>query len=132
MASKAKQVQDQLTADLVAEKNVSESIEVRANKALLSAESRRRELIKYYTSETKVKVQVSPMYRPYFGNIMPVVLNGISIYVPIDGNVHSVPKSFANEIERRRKAIDTILLKQRRMSEVQSNFESTPGELQLF
>lgn len=132
MASKAKQVQDQLTADLVAEKNVSESIEVRANKALLSAESRRRELIKYYTSETKVKVQVSPMYRPYFGNIMPVVLNGISIYVPIDGNAHSVPKSFANEIERRRKAIDTILLKQRRMSEVQSNFESTPGELQLF
>ena len=132
MASKVKQAQDQLAADLVADKSVGESIEVRANKALLSAESRRRELIRDYTSEEKVKIQVSPMYRPYFGNIMPVILNGIAIYFPIDGNVHTVPKSFANEIVRRRKAIDTILLKQRRMSEVQTNVEATPGELKLF
>lgn len=132
MASKAKQAQDQLTADLVAEKNVGESIEVRANKALLSAESRRRELIRNYTLEKKVKIQISPMYRPYFGNIMPVIVNGIAIYFPIDGSVYEVPKTFATEIVRRRKAIDAILLKQRRMSEVQSNVEATPGELKLF
>ena len=50
-----------------------------------------------YRSQEKVPVQVSPLYRPYFGNVMKVCINGISIYMPIDNTVHYVPKTFADE-----------------------------------
>ena len=134
MANKVnnKSVTSQLAADLEADKQATESIELRATRALMSAESKRKELMGYYTSEEKEKIQVSPMYRPYFGNVMPVSLNGISIFFPINGTVHEVPKSFADVIQGRVYSIDQMLLKQKRLSDVPNNFESTPGALNLF
>lgn len=84
-----------------------------------------------YRSQEKVPVQVSPLYRPYFGNVMKVCINGISIYMPIDNTVHYVPKTFADEIRSRVMAIDDIMKKQDRMSNISANLESTPGELPL-
>ena len=43
-----------------------------------------------------------------------------------------IPQTFADEITARRMAIDAILTKQNRMSDVSSNAEASPGELELF
>lgn len=84
-----------------------------------------------YRSEEKVPMAVSPLYRPYFGNVMKVSINGISIYMPIDNTTHKIPKTFADEIHSRIKAIDSIMKKQDKMSNIANNLESTPGELPL-
>ena len=84
-----------------------------------------------YKSEEKVPMAVSPLYRPYFGNVMKVSINGISIYMPIDNTTHFIPKTFADEIHSRVKAIDSIMKKQDRMANIADNLETTPGELPL-
>lgn len=84
-----------------------------------------------YRNEEKVSVAVSPLYRPYFGNVMKVSINGISIYMPIDNTTHKIPKTFADEIYSRIQNIDAIMRKQDRMSNISHNIESTPGELPL-
>lgn len=84
-----------------------------------------------YRSEEKVPMQVSPLYRPYFGNVMKVCINGISIYMPIDNTTHYIPKTFADEIHSRVKAIDAIMKKQDKMANISGNLETTPGELPL-
>ncbi len=99
---------------------------------LQNAEKRRRKLLDYYKAEERVPVYVSPMYRPYFGNVMQVMINGISISFKVDGTTQRVPKSFADEIEARRCAIDEILKKQEKMANDQENVETSPGEIALF
>lgn len=103
-----------------------------ANVELVNAEARRKKLLKVYREEEKVPMYLSPMYRPYFGNVMRVMINGISIYFKVDGSAQHVPKTFADEITARRMAIDAILTKQHRMSNIAANSESAPGELTLF
>ena len=115
-----------------------EAVEYEVNKhvnielELQQAEQRRRKLLEYYKNEERVPVYVSPMYRPYFGNVMQVMINGISISFKVDGTTQRVPKSFADVIEARRCAIDEILKKQERMANVQGNVEDSPGEIALF
>ena len=98
---------------------------------LNEAEARRKRLLAHYKAEPKRSIYMSPMYRPYVGNVMRVMLNGISIYFPVDGAAHEVPSSFADIIEERRVAIDSIILKKTNMANVSGNFEANPGELQL-
>lgn len=52
-------------------------------------------------NEKKVKISVSPQYAAEFSNNMRVTINGISIFIPIDGREYLVPESFADEIKRR-------------------------------
>jgi hypothetical protein len=103
-----------------------------ANKQLQQAKDFKPKLRAQYDSEPKVSIYLSPMYRPYFGRTMRVMINGISIYMPVDGSTHQVPQTFADEITRRRMCIDAMLTKQHRMSDIQSNYERAPGELSLF
>jgi hypothetical protein len=98
----------------------------------MQAESQRKELLKVYRAEKKVPMYLSPMYRPYFGNVMQVAINGISIYFKVDGSTQLVPQTFADEITSRRMAIDRTLTKQRKMADIPSNYERNPGELTLF
>jgi hypothetical protein len=104
------------------------------NKAtdLVAAEKRRKELIKKYRDEEKVPMSLSPMYRPYVGNVMRVMINGISIFFKVDGTTQKVPKTFADEIVSRRKKIDAYVTKTQRMSDVSNNYETSPGDLKLF
>lgn len=51
--------------------------------------------------EPKVSISVSPQYAAEFSNNMRVTINGISIFIPIDGRDYLVPQSFADEIKRR-------------------------------
>ena len=108
------------------------SVEAEANKQLLAAQNRRKELTKRYSNEEKVPMYLSAMYAPYFGKVMKVSINGVYIHFPVDGNTYKVPKTFAAEITARRMAIDAIQAKATRMSDVTKNFERTPGELALF
>ena len=96
------------------------------------AEMRRRTLVSKYNEEEKIPVSISPLYKPYFGKVMTVTINGISCAVPVDGKTYRLPRSFAQEVEARKFRQDELLEKKKGMGDVQNNFESSPGELSLF
>lgn len=106
--------------------------EVKSSQQVLKAEQRKKELHKKYKEEEKVSLHLSPMYRPYFGNVMRVMINGISIFFKVDGKAQQIPKTFAAEIEARRRAIDSMLARQNKLANIPHNHERTPGELNLF
>lgn len=97
-----------------------------------AVELKRRELVKGYEKEEKVPVNISPLYKPYFGNSMPVSVNGISVYIPCDGKTYKVPKTLAAEALGKIIKTDAIIEKKNRMKNVSGNFESRPGELSFF
>lgn len=106
---------------------------IMANREIAQATARKKELIKYYKQEKQVVTYVSPMYRPYFGNVMTVTINGISIRFPVDGSKQAIPATFADEVERRRRNIDDILNKQKRMAAIKENEDKgSIGSLSLF
>lgn len=106
---------------------------IQDNREIAKASARRKELIKYYKGEKKVVTYLSPMYRPYFGNVMTVTINGVSVRFPVDGSKQEIPATFADEIERRRRNIDNIEKKQKRMAAVRENEDKgSIGSLSLF
>ena len=100
-------------------------------KVKLRPEEARKRLIQTYKSEPLVSVVLAPQYAVHFGNIMRVSINGISIQVKVDGSTQKVPKTFASEIHRRRRAIDAQLMKMKRLSNIPKNGERSPGELTI-
>ena len=96
------------------------------------SERKHKELLALYRNEPKVEVYLTPMYAPYFGNVMTVTINGISIRFKVNGQSQMVPETFATEINSRRIAIDEMLRKQHRMANIHNNLERSPGELKLF
>lgn len=111
----------------------SDAVEKAATKEMLLATNKRRELAKYYREEEKVDMYLSPTYQPYFGKVMRVTINGISIYFPVNGSTHSVPRTFADEITARRLKVDEIITKQAKMADIPVNMDTaTPGDTQLF
>lgn len=91
-----------------------------------------RNLHQFYMKQERRPVKVSPMYAPYFGNTMHVMLNGITVFVRCDGQVQNLPRDFADEVESRMAHIDVQLARQHRASDIQHNAETSPGELTLF
>lgn len=83
------------------------------------------------TAEPKVPVTLAPQYRPYFGNNMPVRLNEIVIFVPVDGRTYPIPESFARIVHERRRKVDAFLMRTNRLADVQQNGESYVGELKF-
>jgi len=102
------------------------------NSQVALAQNRRKELLKIYREEPLVPMYLSPMYRPYLGNVMTVYINGIHVSFSVDGSTQMVPQTFADDIVSKRLAIDATITKQNRMANIKSNFESAPGELKLF
>ena len=39
-------------------------------------------------AEPKVPMYLSPMYRPYLGNVADITINGVTIFFPVDGNTY--------------------------------------------
>lgn len=99
---------------------------------LHEAEMNKRRLVETYKSEPKVKTSISPLYQPYLGKNIQISINGITIAMPVDGSVHEVPESFADEIASRIMAVDASIRKATQMSKVQENSEQYPGELKMF
>ena len=109
-----------------------EKITENANAALSQHSVKLRDLKAYYTREKSIPVYLSPMYRPYLGRVADITVNGVTIFLPVDGQVYEIPETFADLVNQKRMAIDAMLTKQQRMSDVQVNHEQSPGELKLF
>ena len=99
---------------------------------LNEADARRKNLVGYYQAEEKVPMYLSPMYRPYLGRVMQVMINGVSIFFQVDGSTQYIPKTFADEIVGKRLRIDSMLARQQKLADIPQNYESSPGELKLF
>lgn len=102
------------------------------NHSLLEKDHARKALVNVYKAEPKISVMVAPMYADYFGKVMHVMINGISIAVPCNGKPYDIPETFAAEVFRRLRAINEQQQRQKRYSDVSSNVENAPGELALF
>lgn len=94
-------------------------------------EGRRRALVKEYQSQAQVIVSTSPSYRVYFGKSMPIILNGIAVFVPLDGGQYRVPQSFASVFYERIGRVDASEVQQQKVSDIKNNIETYPGEKQL-
>lgn len=114
---------DKMDFDVIARKG---------NQTLLQKDHARKALAEEYRREPKKSVMVAPMYAPYFGKVMHIMINGISIAVPCDGRPYDIPQTFAGEVFRRINAINDQQSKAKRYSDVNSNIEGAPGELALF
>ena len=88
-------------------------------------------LVAHYKNEKKIPVQGSPMYRPYFGNNMPIIINGIAIFVPLDGQQYEIPESFAAIFFDRITRIDEQINMRKQMAAISDNIEAYAGERNL-
>lgn len=104
---------------------------VNNNQQVRALESKRLSLAERYKREPKVAVAGSPFYRPYFGNNMPIILNGIAIHVPMNGQQYNIPESFAAEFNGRIKRIDAQRQVEQRLGNISANLESYAGEKDL-
>lgn len=86
-------------------------------------------------NEPKVSVSVAPQYASEFSRNMRVVINGVSIFIPIDGREYMVPETFAAEIKRRIYKVNQKLNRLRRNGTTE-NFnlveEKSIGEVKIF
>lgn len=95
-------------------------------------DQRQKNLVATYKEEPKVPVRVAPSYAKYFGRVMRVSLNGISVAVPCDGSTLSLPESFATEVMRRMSEMDKHELRAQKMANASANFETSPGQINFF
>lgn len=108
--------------------NIERSVEAKTRALDLA----QKNLVNVYKNEQKVPVRVAPSYAKYFGRVMRVSINGISVAVRCDGNTTMLPESFAAEVMRRMNEMDKIELRSSKMADVTRNFESSPGQLNFF
>ena len=101
------------------------------SKKINALEETRKSVAVTYKNEKKVAVQGSPMYRPYFGNNMPIIINGVAIYVPLDGQLYEIPESFAAVFLDRISRVDEQIRVRKQMASVSENSESYAGEKSL-
>lgn len=101
------------------------------SKKVNALEETRKSVAITYKNEKKVAVQGSPMYRPYFGNNMPIIINGVAIYVPLDGQLYEIPESFAAVFLDRISRVDEQIRVRKQMASVSENSESYAGEKSL-
>ena len=101
------------------------------SKKVNELEETRKSVAVTYKNEKKVAVQGSPMYRPYFGNNMPIIINGVAIYVPLDGQLYEIPESFAAVFLDRISRVDEQIRVRKQMASVSENSESYAGEKSL-
>lgn len=108
-----------------------EELDLQANKNLMTAEARRKMLHKVYKNEDYIGVQLAPSYAKHFGKVMSIIINGILVTVRVDGSTQRIPRTFAEELHRRRLAIDNKERMELRMAELQNQVEAQPGELRV-
>lgn len=96
-----------------------------------TAEQTRRQLGKLYKDEKRVTVQGAPFYRPFFGNNMPISINGVLICVPLDGQAYDIPETFAALFQERIFKVNEQERVRKSLSNVRNNLESFAGEKDL-
>ena len=83
-----------------AKANATLETEVRAR------QSAKKKMLEQFKAQDKVQVSGSPFYKPYFGEVMVIMINGITTAVPLDGRPHEIPAAFADEFYTRIHRID--------------------------
>ena len=84
-----------------------------------------------YAAEEKITVSASPVYAKHFGNNMPIIINGIAIFVPMNGQRYSIPESFAAVFFERIAIVDEQMRATRKLADVSNNSEAFAGEKDL-
>lgn len=112
--------------------SVEDTSDAAMNAKTLILDKRQKSLVQTYATEEKVPVRVAPSYARYFGRVMRVSINGISVAVRCDGQTVMLPKTYAAEVLRRMSEMDKYELRLSKMSNVTKNFEASPGQLNFF
>ena len=112
--------------------SVEDTSDAAMNAKTLILDKRQKGLVQTYATEEKVPVRVAPSYARYFGRVMRVSINGISVAVRCDGQTVMLPKTYAAEVLRRMSEMDKYELRLSKMSNVTKNFEASPGQLNFF
>lgn len=106
-------------------------VEVGEHRRVHIKENQRRELVKKYLSEEKIPVTISPLYAPYLGKIVPVLVNGIRVDIPADGRTYQINSTHASEVIAKIRRINGMLARQKKAGDVTNNVERTIGELKF-
>lgn len=104
---------------------------VPATRQLQEADNRKNQNRKELLTSPRVEVSISPMYKPYFGEKMACGLNGLFIYVPLDGMRYSIAEPYAAMVAERIRKVDDQIARSKRMADIPRNFEKNPGSLEL-
>lgn len=107
----------------------------RAMASLNDLQVRQNKFLDKVRNEEKVPVSVAPQYASEFSNNMRVTINGISVFIPIDGKTYMVPETFAAEIQRRVYNVNRKLNRFKRKGNTANNVifeEKSIGEIKLF
>jgi hypothetical protein len=105
--------------------------EANANRRIQIKETQRRALVKRYLSEKKIPVTISPLYAPYLGKVVPVLVNGIRVDIPADGRTYQINETHASEIIAKIRRINDLLARQKKAGDVSNNVERNIGELKF-
>lgn len=105
--------------------------EANANRRIQVKETQRRTLVKTYLSEKKIPVTISPLYAPYLGRVVPVLVNGIRVDIPADGRTYQINSTHASEVIAKIRRIDDLLARQKKAGDITNNVERNIGELKF-
>ena len=92
----------------------------------------RRKIAIDFRKQEEATIRIPPLYKPYFGRVLPIMIQGIEVAIPVDGNAYKVPKVFADRALVLMTNQDELIQKGERASDVKNNYEQSPGDLVLF
>lgn len=92
----------------------------------------RRQLAESYGAGAQVPVTISPFYRNQLGSNVCLSINGVTVYIPANGQTKFVPEVFADLLAQKIVRADAQILRQGALANVIENFEQSPGELKFF
>lgn len=103
-------------------------LQAQNNQMVQTLDARRRELQKYYNTEERVIVMGSPAYQKFFGRTMAISINGVAIFVPLDGQQYKIPKTYAEVFMTRLADVDETIRLRKSLANIQQNNEAYAGE----
>lgn len=118
--------------DAEVETTAEPKIPVARTENVQSVEMQRRALLQHYKNEEVIPVNISPMYAKYFGKVMTVAIQGITVAIPCDGKTYKITKTHAIEALSRVRKIDASITRKERMRDISNNIEHTPGEIKFY
>jgi hypothetical protein len=103
----------------------------RLDQSMIKAERVAKEQFGKVVKQQLKPVTLAPSYKDYFGEVMTVQINGMSVYVPVNGRTYHIPKDFAALVQERRRKVDDMLNRQAILGDVTRNKEHFAGQLEL-
>ena len=103
-------------------------LQAQNNQMVQTLDARRRELQKHYNTEERVTIMGSPAYQKFFGRTMAISINGVAIFVPLDGQQYKIPKTYAEVFMTRLADVDETIRLRKSLANIQQNNEAYAGE----